>query len=447
MAYQIKYGDTLSGIASQNNTDINSIMKLNPSITDPNKIQAGAFLVLPNLSSEVLSTAPAPILPMTPVVDNTNKGIIDARAKVMESEQARIQAEDASQNEFGNKIKSIIGQTEQDMSNLAGMASYEQQQLDQSGANEIKKRQRELANQMKVLSNEAQVAQLKTESPTGAGETMSFNQGYSATQQREYAIRALTLNSENALLSGQLETAKEDATRAVELKYGDAVKRLDQNSKLIELYKPFMTNEQNKQAEIQTAKNEQIKTELADKKKLQTDAINFAQTNGDATTASKLLKLSPDSPTFINDLANLSAGTNIKTSTSKTKTTEPLSILDVQRYQELYPDAGIIAGDTETQANAKIQILSTPEVVITNLVQAAKDNGNSYETVISEINNDKTITDKNTAKKIANFVYGKTEGGLPKTEISAYKGGTTTEEDPVLEAFDNIIDSISNFLF
>ena len=44
--YQVKYGDTLSGIAKQYNTTVDEIAKLN-GIPDPNKVQAGVTLKLP----------------------------------------------------------------------------------------------------------------------------------------------------------------------------------------------------------------------------------------------------------------------------------------------------------------------------------------------------------------------------------------------------------------
>ena len=47
MTYQILTGDTLGAIAKKYNTDIPTLQKLNPSITDPNKIYAGASLNLP----------------------------------------------------------------------------------------------------------------------------------------------------------------------------------------------------------------------------------------------------------------------------------------------------------------------------------------------------------------------------------------------------------------
>lgn len=84
----------------------------------------------------------------------------------------------------------------------------------------------------------------------------------------------------------------------------------------------------------------------------------------------------------------------------------PLSILDIQRYQELYPDSGIVAGDTETTANEKVNKSNSPEGKTEALVIAAKDNGNDYNTVINEINNDATIKDKAMAISIAKKVYG-----------------------------------------
>ena len=43
-SYAIKSGDTLSGIAAANKTDIATLMKLNPTITNPNLIYAGKSL-------------------------------------------------------------------------------------------------------------------------------------------------------------------------------------------------------------------------------------------------------------------------------------------------------------------------------------------------------------------------------------------------------------------
>ena len=59
MAYTIKRGDTLSGIAKTNNTDIQTLLKLNPNITNPNFIQAGASLNLPQANPSPVTTPQA----------------------------------------------------------------------------------------------------------------------------------------------------------------------------------------------------------------------------------------------------------------------------------------------------------------------------------------------------------------------------------------------------
>jgi LysM repeat protein len=54
MAYTIQSGDTLSGIASKNKTTVQDLLKANPTIKDPNKIQAGQSL---NLSPQLGANA------------------------------------------------------------------------------------------------------------------------------------------------------------------------------------------------------------------------------------------------------------------------------------------------------------------------------------------------------------------------------------------------------
>lgn len=49
--YKIKYGDTLSGIAQKYNTNVSTLMSLNPYITDANKIYAGNSLNLPGATN------------------------------------------------------------------------------------------------------------------------------------------------------------------------------------------------------------------------------------------------------------------------------------------------------------------------------------------------------------------------------------------------------------
>lgn len=71
-AYTVQSGDTLSGIAQRNNTTVDSIMEANPSITDPNRIQAGASVNLGGspqpapAPQAAQASAPSPAKPVPP---------------------------------------------------------------------------------------------------------------------------------------------------------------------------------------------------------------------------------------------------------------------------------------------------------------------------------------------------------------------------------------------
>lgn len=61
--YQIKEGDTLSKIAQEQGADMESVLKANPNITDPNKIQAGSQLNVPNRFKQGFQQAQAGGMP------------------------------------------------------------------------------------------------------------------------------------------------------------------------------------------------------------------------------------------------------------------------------------------------------------------------------------------------------------------------------------------------
>lgn len=74
MNYTIKYGDTLSGIAAQTGKSIQEILKLNPSISDPNKIRAGAAINLDGTAAPVSNTN---TVAQNETAKNTKKSITD----------------------------------------------------------------------------------------------------------------------------------------------------------------------------------------------------------------------------------------------------------------------------------------------------------------------------------------------------------------------------------
>ena len=73
--YNIQQGDNLTAIAQREKTTIPEILKLNPNVTDPNLIQAGADLNLPDIPGTEQPITPAtlpnqqtpPVTPSTPI--------------------------------------------------------------------------------------------------------------------------------------------------------------------------------------------------------------------------------------------------------------------------------------------------------------------------------------------------------------------------------------------
>jgi hypothetical protein len=93
-SYTIQYGDTLSGIASKTGKSVQELMRLNPSITDPNKIYAGRSLSLG-------SSTPAPASTPAPTSNNSKQTIAQV-AKVT----VPTYTEDPTTTQIGKSYKS-----------------------------------------------------------------------------------------------------------------------------------------------------------------------------------------------------------------------------------------------------------------------------------------------------------------------------------------------------
>ena len=156
--YKIKYGDTLSGIASKYNTSVNTLMNLNPYITNANKIYAGNTLKLPGSSSssskssssssskKTTSTKTTQQLAEEYAKKQTSSSSSDTQAllnqyeKIAEQQkQALQQQQQLTQNQI-NSQKDDVMQTYNDnarqayINSMLGKKSVEQQ-LSQAGLN------------------------------------------------------------------------------------------------------------------------------------------------------------------------------------------------------------------------------------------------------------------------------------------------------------------------
>ena len=136
---------------------------------------------------------------------------------------------------------------------------------------------------------------------------------------------------------------------------------------------------------------------------------------------------------------------------------EPLGILDIQRYNELYPDAGVITGDTQSQADAKVIASRQPKEYtdeeFRTFARDDKANNKPYEEVIASIDSNQLIINKDRAKLIVSEIYGKDKEkkGLLQTIFGGgTKKETTNQIQPGLglgtqEYFGNLNNQILDF--
>ena len=314
----MKYRDAQGNITEVGSPDLNpELIAGKTLVSDATTLSAPSFI-----SSANLSSVGSPVIPPAPQ-DTTNYGGIISGAATYVTPSGASSPEGTPDTPYTNKAGDLTARIEALMGSLGGKTSYEQQQLGTSGATALDARQRELSAQMTALTNESQAIPLRIQEEfKGTGATTGGVAPIQTGELRRNAIKALSINSEYALNAGQLQTAKENAQRAVDLKYKDTEDKIDQQTKLLALYTPFMNAEEKKRADAVAAQNETRKTELADRKKQQTDVINAAQTNGDAATASAVLKLDPNSSTFTQDLAVLQSGMKQKEATPNTQVVE-----------------------------------------------------------------------------------------------------------------------------
>lgn len=79
--YTIQSGDTLSGIAKKYNTDVGTLMSLNPYITNANRIYAGKSLNLPGAQNNTAVATVQPAQTATPAPTQTTQELAEAYAK------------------------------------------------------------------------------------------------------------------------------------------------------------------------------------------------------------------------------------------------------------------------------------------------------------------------------------------------------------------------------
>nr|DAL16306.1 MAG TPA_asm: Lysozyme [Caudoviricetes sp.] len=130
-SYTIKYGDTLSGIAKRYNTDVSTLMSLNPYIKNANKIYAGKSLNLPEAqtnTASVQSTAP---------VQNTTNQVTQVAPTVTQNSVPEKTTQQLAEEYANNQTANTGNDTQALLAQYEKIAEQQKQGL---------AKQRELAN-------------------------------------------------------------------------------------------------------------------------------------------------------------------------------------------------------------------------------------------------------------------------------------------------------------
>lgn len=307
--------------------------------------------------------------------------------------------------------------------------------------------------QMAGLSAEAQGVPIRLqEESQGRGITTGGLAPLQAGELRKIALRSLPLQgqilAQQAVATGDqraLSAAQEKFNQSFQIVQKDEQRQYDFRKEQRDRIFDFLSNAEKEKLQALQKKDDREFTTMQNNLNFAQSLVGKAIETGQGDLAAKISSLDPKSKTYQQDIASLAG--QIKT---KTEGSGVLSVLDIARYKELYPEAGVIAGDSEATANAKVQALNTPETKLRNLVQGAKDNAASYEDVVKEIQSDTTIKDKETALAIAKEVFGISEGkqesakGFPSAGQLQPLPATSTQ---LSEFGGGISDALSNFLF
>ena len=272
MAITINQGDTLSGIAQAQGTTVDALLAANPNISNPNLIQAGGSLNLPetgNVPAENIGTQQdinlpqpeQPQLPQTPV----NQGQVGVDALL--AEQAQNTPTQDTQDVLLQRYFELAPQ-------MAGKTAFGQQVEDQLGVSANKKALAELSGLIGTRGAEFD-QMIKGVEGQGRGLTTGIVGSKQNKLIREKGSEIGVLNARALALQGNITAAQTEAQRAVDLKYAPIEEEIQTLQLQLEAIQPILSREEKRQADIQAKKWDLQMSELEEAKQKEASAYNL----------------------------------------------------------------------------------------------------------------------------------------------------------------------------
>lgn len=281
-------------------------------------------------------------------------------------------------------------------------------------------KQRSVANfqaQLNAITTKAQADKLSLVGQ-GRGVSEVIIGGQQAKIDREAAIQALPVSAQLAAAQGDLEMAQSHLETLFKIRSEDAQNKLDYANKVNDAVYNYATEKQKAALDAKKTADERAYNMTMSNLNYLRDLQMTAIKNGQPSLAASLAGIDPASKNFESLVGSYASKIMVdQGGGSSGASNSPLGILDIARYNELYPDAGVTAGDSEATANAKVNATNSPEARLRSLISSFFAAGEPYDKVVSDIESSTQITDKATALAVAAEVYG--QAGASSSAIEA----------------------------
>lgn len=229
--------------------------------------------------------------------------------------------------------------------------------------------------------------------------------GIQAQIDREAAIQSLPIAAQLSAAQNDLQAAQDHVDTYFKIRLEDAQAKYDRKIKVNELAYNYADSKQKAALEERRRVEDRNYDTQRDNLNYARDLANLALSTGQSSLAASILK----SDMSAESLANYASGIRVpQKSTGSGGSTTPLGILDIARYNELYPGAGVVPGDSEAVANAKVAASNSPAGQRAALVAGfASDVGKvPYADTVKAINSNPAFADKAAALSAAAEAYG-----------------------------------------
>jgi hypothetical protein len=275
----INPGDTLSGIAQSQNTTVDNLLSLNPNITNPNLIQAGASINIPdtidvsqvdNSNQELVAPEPntAPPLSAEQAFVNSLDTNLDTAQAGVDTAQSALTADEQSIQSLFEQLQGQ-GETQIQLENQAGIPQMNQELMN------LSKQRAQVAGEFNKM--------IEGVSGQGRGITTGIVASKQSKLAKQQAIEVGALAAQEQAIQGNIDLAQKTIDRTIDLKYGDIERELEQKMFFYDVNRDRFSKAEQKLADAEKMKLQKqmsdIENAKLDEKQAQGALVN-ALTNG-----------------------------------------------------------------------------------------------------------------------------------------------------------------------